>query len=130
MAVGPVRTGTRAVGSTAHYDRPTMRVVLAAKDTERADWLAGVLSSAGFSVALLSDPAPTSPELRGAELLIVDPAGAEALGDAGPIRRLLIAPRDGTVPLDAVRGKFRDVLAIPSPAEEIVARVRHAMNAP
>ena len=107
-----------------------MRVVLAAKDSERADWLAGVLSSAGFSVALLSDPTPTSPELRGAELLIVDPEGAEALGGAGPARKLLIAPRDGTVQLDAVQGGFRDILAIPSPPEEIVARVRHAMKSP
>ncbi|MGH2758898.1 MAG: hypothetical protein ACRDKJ_04960 [Actinomycetota bacterium] len=107
-----------------------MRVVLAAKDTERADWLASVLSSAGFSVALLSDPTPTSPELRGADLLIVDKEGAESIGSAGPARRLLIAPRDGTVSLGAVEAGFRDILAIPSPPEEIVARVRHAVNAP
>jgi len=107
-----------------------MRIVLAAADTERADWLAGVLSSAGFSVAVLSDPGPTSPELRGAELLIVDRAGAAALAGAGPARRLLIAPREGTVDREDVESGFRDVIAIPSPPEEIVARVRHAMNTP
>lgn len=107
-----------------------MRVVLAAKDTERADWLASVLSAAGFSVALISDPIPTSPELRGAELLIVDPEGAEAIGSAGPSRKLLIAPRDGTVSMDDLGAGFRDILAIPSPPEEIIARVRHALNVP
>lgn len=107
-----------------------MRVVLAAVDTERADWLAGVLGSAGFSVAVLTDPVPTSPELRGAELLIVDSKGAEALGDAGPARRLLIAPREGTVELADVESGYKDVIAIPSPPDEVVARVRHALNAP
>jgi DNA-binding response OmpR family regulator len=107
-----------------------MRVVLAAGDPQSADWLAEVLSAAGFSVALLSDPTPTSPELRGAELLIVDRAAAAALEGAGPRRRLLIAPREGTVTMTDVEAGFRDVIAIPSPPEEIVARVRHVLSAP
>ncbi len=107
-----------------------MRVVLASSDTERADWLAGVLSAAGFSVAVLTDPAPTSPELHGAELLIVDRSGADALAGAGPARRVLIAPREGTVDRSDVEAGFRDVLAIPSPPDEIVARVRHVLNSP
>ncbi len=106
-----------------------MRVVLAASDAEQAEWLAGVLLAAGLSVAVLSDPSPTSPELRGAELLIVDRKGAEALGSAGPARRLLLAPRDGTVDLSDVESGFKDVIAIPSPPDEIVARVRHALDA-
>lgn len=116
------------MGSTANYDRRTMRVVLAAADPESTDWLASLLSSAGFSVAVLSNPSPSSPELRGAELLIVDRAGAEALEGAGPSRRLLIAPREGTVDLGDVESGFRDVIAIPSPPDEIVARVRHVLN--
>jgi DNA-binding response OmpR family regulator len=107
-----------------------MRVVLASSDAERADWLAGVLSAAGFSVAVLSDPVPTSPELHGAELLIVDRKGAEALAGAGPARRMLIAPREGTVDRNDIEAGFRDVLAIPSPPDEIVARVRHVLGAP
>jgi hypothetical protein len=89
-----------------------------------------VLSAAGFSVAVLSDPSPTSPELHGAELLIVDSGSADALAGAGPSRRVLIAPRDGTVDRSALESGFRDVLAIPSPPDEIVARVRHVMNSP
>ena len=107
-----------------------MRVVLAASDAERCEWLASVLLAAGFSVAVLSDPSPTSPELRGAELLIVDRAAAQALGGAGPARRLLIAPREGTVDLTDVESGFKDVIAIPSPPDEIVARVRHVLDAP
>lgn len=107
-----------------------MRVVLAASDPESVEWLADVLSSAGFSVAVLSDPSPTSPELRGAELLIVDSGGAAALAGAGPSRRLLIAPREGTVTMTDVESGFRDVIAIPSPPEEVVARVRHVLSAP
>lgn len=107
-----------------------MRVVLAAGDAERADWLASVLLAAGFSVAVVSDPSPTSPELRGAELLIVDRAAAQALGTAGPSRRLLIAPREGTVDLTDVEAGFKDVIALPSPPEEIVARVRHVLETP
>jgi DNA-binding response OmpR family regulator len=107
-----------------------MRVVLAASDSKSADWLADVLSAAGFSVAVLSDPSPTSPELRGAELLIVDSGNAAALAGAGPSRRLLIAPRDATVSLTDVESGFRDVIAIPSPPEEVVARVRHVLSTP
>ena len=105
-----------------------MRVVLAASDAERAEWLAGVLLAGGFSVVVLSEPTPTSPELRGADLVIVDRDGAAALGDAGPSRRMLIAPRDGTVDLSDVESGFRDVIAIPSPADEVVARVRHVLE--
>ena len=107
-----------------------MRVVLAASDAEQTEWLAGVLLAAGFSVAVLSDPSPASPELRGAELLIVDRAGAEALRGVGPARRLLIAPRDGTVDLTDVESGFKDVIAIPSPADEVVARVQHVLDSP
>jgi DNA-binding response OmpR family regulator len=107
-----------------------MRVVLAAKDPESANWLADVLSAAGFSVAVLSDPSPTSPELKGAELLIVDRGGAAALGGAGPSRRVLIAPREGTVTMSDVEAGFREVIAIPSAPEEVVARVRHVLSAP
>lgn len=106
-----------------------MRVVLAASDAERVEWLAGVLLAGGFSVAVVSDPTPTSPELRGADLLIVDRAGSAALGGAGPDRRMLIAPRDGTVQLSDVESGFRDVIAIPSSADEVVARVRHVLEA-
>lgn len=105
-----------------------MRVVLAASDAEGSEWLAGVLLAAGFSVAVVSDPSPTSPELRGAELLIVDRAAAKALAGAGPARRLLIAPREGTVDLIDVEAGFKDVIAIPSPPDEIVARVRHVLD--
>lgn len=107
-----------------------MRVVLATRDAERSEWLAGVLLAAGFSVAVLDDPSPSSPELRGAELLIVDRAGAEALRGAGPARRLLIAPREGTVDLTDVEAGFKDVIAMPSPPDEIVARVRHVLDSP
>ena len=106
----------------------TMRVVLATSDTEQADWLAGVLSAAGFSVAVLMSPAPSSPELRGAELLIVDGESASALEGAGPERKMLIAPREGTVDLAAVQGGYADVIAIPSPDDEVVARVRHVLG--
>ena len=123
-----MRTGMRAGGGNANYDRRRMRVVLAASDPEQADWLVGVLAGAGFSVAVLSDPLPTSPELKGAELLIVDRMGAAALAGAGPARRMLIAPREGTVDLADVSSGFRDVIAVPSPAEEIVARVRHVLT--
>lgn len=106
-----------------------MRVVLAATDAGRAEWLIGVLQGAGYSVALLSEPNPDSPELRGAELLIVDVDGAAALGDAGPERRLLVASRGSAIDLSTVEGGFLDVIALPMSAEDVVARVRHVMEA-
>ncbi len=109
------------------YDYSNMRVILACKDPENADWLAHVLGEDGLSVVVLPDVAPDSPELRGAELLIVDGASAAALGDAGPIKRVLISARGATVDLTAVQGRFSDILVIPAPSEEVVARVRHVM---
>jgi hypothetical protein len=106
-----------------------MRVVLACGDSERADWLARVLGTAGFSVVVLQDVTPTSPELRGAQRLIADGDSARAVGPSGPARRMLLSPRGGTVDLSAVQGRFADVLALPAPEEEVVARVRHAAGA-
>lgn len=103
-----------------------MRVVLACGDAERADWLAHVLGEAGFSVVVLPEVTATSPELRGAELLIADGESARAVGTSGPSRRMLLSSRGGTVDLAAIEGRFADVLALPAPEEEVIARVRHA----
>lgn len=103
-----------------------MRVVLACSDPDRADWLAHVLGTAGFSVVVLPEVTPSSPELRGAELLIADGDSARALGTSGPTRRVLLSSRGGTVDLAAIEGRFADVLALPAPEEEVVARIRHA----
>ena len=103
-----------------------MRVVLACGDAERADWLAHVLGTAGFSVVVLPEVTATSPELRGAQLLIADGESARAVGTSGPSRRMLLSSRGGTVDLAAIEGRFADVLAVPASEEEVVARVRHA----
>jgi hypothetical protein len=105
-----------------------MRVVLACRDQERAEWLAHVLGEAGFSVVVLSEVTPTSPELRGAEVMIVDDEAASSLGDAGPSRRLLLSSRGATVNMHAIEGRFADILTLPAPEEEVVARVRHAVS--
>jgi DNA-binding response OmpR family regulator len=105
-----------------------MRVVLACRDTERADWLAHVLGGAGFSVVVLDEVNPTSPELKGAELMIVDGEAARSLGTSGPPRRLLLSSRGATVDLAVIEGRFSDILALPASAEEVVARVRHVVN--
>ncbi len=103
-------------------------MVLACRDAERADWLAHVLGEAGFSVVVLAEVVPTSPELKGAELLITDGESARSLAGAGPSRRLLLSSRGATVDLAVIEGKFTDVLALPAAEEEIVARVRHALK--
>jgi hypothetical protein len=105
-----------------------MRVVLACGDLERADWLAHVLGEAGISVVVLAEVTSESPELRGADLLITDDEGALDIGTSGPARRLLLSSRGGTVDLNAVEGRFADVLALPASSDEVVARVRHAVN--
>ena len=97
------------------------------RDVEHREWLAGVLAAGGFSVAVLPEPSVDSPELRNAELVIADRESARVLGDSGPTRRILLAPRDGTVDLQEVKAGFNDVIAFPAEAEEIVARVRHAL---
>ncbi len=104
-----------------------MRIVLSAADSEAREWLAGVLGSAGFSVVVLPDPDPAAPELRNADLLIVDESSASAIADAGPKRRILLSPRGGTVELENIE-RYADVIAIPSSAEEVVARVRHVIE--
>jgi hypothetical protein len=104
-----------------------MRVVLACRDVEQADWLAHVLGEDGFSVVVLPEVTPSSPELRGAELIILDGAAAKSIGDAGPPCKVLLSARGTTVDLSSVQGRFADILVIPAPADEVVARVRHAM---
>jgi hypothetical protein len=42
---------------------------------------------------------------------------------------MLLSSRGATVDLAAVEGRFADVLALPAPEDEVVARVRHAVNA-
>jgi hypothetical protein len=103
-----------------------MRIVLACRDTEHADWLAHILGDAGMSVVVLLEVDASSPELRGAELLIVDSESAASIGDAGPARRVLLAARGATIDLTAVQGRFSDILVVPAPADEVVARVQHA----
>lgn len=103
--------------------------MLASDDSSATDWLAHVLGEAGFSVVVLPDVTPDSPELRGAELLIADSRAATALGDAGPVRRVFLSERGGTVNMVAIQGHFADVIALPASEEEVVARVQHAMRA-
>ena len=69
-----------------------------------------------------------SPELKGAELLIVDSKSAAGLGDAGPPKRVLLSDRGSTIDLTAVQGRFADIIVVPAPAEEVVARVRHVLD--
>ena len=104
-----------------------MRIVLSAADAEATEWLAGVLGSAGFSVVVLPEADPAAPELRNADLLIVDSSAATSIADAGPKRRILLSRRGGTVELDNIE-RFADVIAVPSLAEEVVARVRHVIE--
>ena len=105
-----------------------MRVVLACRDVERADWLAHILGEDGFSVVVLPEITPSSPELKGAELVILDDDAAVSIGDAGPSRRVLLSARGTTVDLRAIQGRFADILVIPAPADEVIARVRHVMG--
>jgi DNA-binding response OmpR family regulator len=105
-----------------------MRVVLACRDIERADWLAHVLGEAGFSVVVLTEVSPTSPELKGAGLLISDGEAAKAIGTSGPARQMLLSSRGATVDMAVIEGRFSDVLTLPASEEEVVARVRHAVD--
>lgn len=105
-----------------------MRIVLACRDPEHADWLAHVLGEDGMSVVVLAEVGPSSPELRGAELLIVDSESAASVGDEGPTRRVLLAARGATIDLTAVQGRFADILVIPTAEEEVIARVRHVLG--
>lgn len=105
-----------------------MRIVLACHDPERADWLAHVLGGDGLSVVVLVDVNEQSPELRGAELLIVDAESAATIGEGGPTRRVLLSDRGSTIDLTAVQGRFSDILVVPAPDDEIVARIRHVMG--
>ena len=104
-----------------------MRIVLAAADSEATEWLAGVLGSAGFSVVVLPDPDPAAPELRSADLLIADESSASSIADVGPKKRILLSRRGGTVELENIE-RYADVIAVPSAAEEVVARVRHVIE--
>ncbi len=103
-----------------------MKIVLVSGDSKTADWLAHVLGDAGFSVVILPEVSPASPELKSADLVIADEAGAAGLGDGGPSRRLLLSSRGSTVDLGVIQGRFSDVLALPTSGEDVVARVRHA----
>jgi len=105
-----------------------MRVVLVSGNLEATDWLDGVLRGGGFSVVVLTEATPTSPELHGADVLIVDTKTAEGLADAGPPRRLLLAPRGSTLDLDAVRRGFSDVIVVPSDPDDVVKRVSFAAS--
>jgi hypothetical protein len=105
-----------------------MRVLLACADDDRADWLAHVLGEAGFSVVVLAEVSPTTPELKRAEVIIADSEAAAALGEAGPRHRLLLSSRGSTVDLLAIKGRFADVLALPASEDEVVARVRHVID--
>lgn len=104
-----------------------MRIVLAAADTDATDWLAGILGSAGFSVVVLPEADPAAPELRNADLLIADNSSASLIAEAGPERRILLSHRGGTVELESI-DRYADVIAVPSLAEEVVARVRHVIE--
>jgi DNA-binding response OmpR family regulator len=103
-----------------------MRVVLASGDTEATAWLDDVLRAGGFSVVVVPDASASSPELHGADVLIVDAKTADGLVGRGPHRRLLLAPRGGTIDLDAVKRGFSDVIVVPSDPDDVVARVNHA----
>jgi len=100
--------------------------VLVSGNAEATDWLDGVLRAGGFSVVVLTEASPASPELRGADVLVVDTKSADALSDAGPWPRLLLAPRGSTLDLDGVRRGFADVIVVPSDPDDVVARVSYA----
>jgi hypothetical protein len=105
-----------------------MRIVLACRDPEHADWLAHILGEDGLSVVVLQEVDPKSPELKGAELLIVDSESAALIGDAGPPKRVLLSARGSTIDLTAVQGRFAEIIVIPAPEAEVVARIRHVMG--
>jgi DNA-binding response OmpR family regulator len=107
-----------------------MRVVVAAKDDQGAEWLTHVLAQAGYTVAVVPEITSSSPELHGADLLVADRENAVAIGDGGPRCRILLAPRGGTIEIADVERGFADVIAFPSEPDEVVARVEHALRRP
>jgi HD-GYP domain-containing protein (c-di-GMP phosphodiesterase class II) len=106
-----------------------MRVIVASSDEEAAGWLQNVLTSAGLSVAVLGEPVPSAPELSGGDLLVADRLSADSIGDSGPRRRMLLVPRGHVVDVAAaLSGGFLDLIIIPSPEDEILARVGRALD--
>jgi hypothetical protein len=105
-----------------------MRVVLACRDIERADWLAHILGNNGLSVVVLPEVTASSPELKGADLLILDAESASTIGEAGSIKRVLLSARGTTIELEALTGKYADILVVPAPDDEVVARIQHALG--
>lgn len=106
-----------------------MRTVVAASDELVTSWLRGVLTSAGLSVALLTEPSADAPELLGGDLLIADRESAAAIGAAGPGRRLLLVPRGAVVDVsEALASGFLDLIVIPSPEDEVLGRVGRALD--
>lgn len=106
-----------------------MRVIVASADDDAAGWLRGVLGSAGLTVAVLPDPAPTSPELAHADLVIADQAAMTAIGGAGPERRVLLVARGQAVDIGgAMSGGYMDVVIVPAPEDEVLARVGRVLD--
>jgi DNA-binding response OmpR family regulator len=105
-----------------------MRVVLAASDAEATTWLDDTLRAGGFSVVVVPDATPASPELHGADVLIVDAGTAQGLSGVSSVRRLLLASRTSTLDLDSVRSGFADIIVVPSDPDDVVARVSFAAS--
>ena len=106
-----------------------MRVVVASTDSEAAEWLRGVLQSAGLSVSVLADAGPDSPELDGADLLIADGDAARKIAGAGPRRKIMLVPRGGSVDVSEVlAGGYSDMLSMPAADEDILVRVGRVLD--
>lgn len=105
-----------------------MRVVVASDDVAASTWVETVLRGGGFSVVVVPDATEASPELHGADVLIVDSKSAHAFVDVRQIRRLLLAPRGKTLDLDGVRQGFTDIIVVPSDEADVVERVRLAAS--
>lgn len=103
-----------------------MRVVVASSDSESTDWLERVLRAGGMSVVVVPDADPQTPDLRTADVVIVDRESAEALVDSMLKRFVLMVPRGGTLEMKVVTGGFAEIVVVPSDEEDVVARVRHA----
>ena len=103
-----------------------MRVVVASDDVAATTWVETVLRTGGFSVVVVPDATEQSPELHGADVLIVDSKSAHSFADVRQIRRLLLAPRGKTLDMDGVRQGFADIIVVPSDEAEVVERGRHA----
>lgn len=99
-------------------------MLVASTDAEATEWLATVLGGAGYTVVVIPNVEPTSPELKVVDVAIVDGAAASRLGaPEGPIR-ILMAPRGGTIDIAGLRESFSDVIVVPSDPDEVVARVQ------